>query len=203
MSTVQERLTKQIAVAITEALQPTGVGVIIEATYVSHTFYLKSLFFLSPALWLFFVFPTNCIFYFRVFFFLTSPLISLPALSSCHHHLPYSPFWVFFFSPLFTATCVWWCVAFKRWTVQLLPVQCWEFSGKIQKPAMSFWDWLETEEEDETSSSPSHPTLSPPVAWVTSQCIEHVFIQCMSVCVCMCACACVFPSQLTVVCHSY
>lgn len=31
---VQERLTKQIAVAITEALQPTGVGVVIEATYV-------------------------------------------------------------------------------------------------------------------------------------------------------------------------
>ncbi|XP_077420669.1 GTP cyclohydrolase 1 [Vanacampus margaritifer] len=30
---VQERLTKQIAVAITEALQPTGVGVIIEATH--------------------------------------------------------------------------------------------------------------------------------------------------------------------------
>ncbi|XP_067470899.1 GTP cyclohydrolase 1 isoform X1 [Thunnus thynnus] len=34
---VQERLTKQIAVAITEALQPTGVGVVIEATYV-HSF---------------------------------------------------------------------------------------------------------------------------------------------------------------------
>lgn len=34
LSTVQERLTKQIAVAITEALQPTGVGVVIEATYV-------------------------------------------------------------------------------------------------------------------------------------------------------------------------
>uniref|UniRef100_A0A3Q1FSG9 GTP cyclohydrolase 1 n=1 Tax=Acanthochromis polyacanthus TaxID=80966 RepID=A0A3Q1FSG9_9TELE len=33
---VQERLTKQIAVAITEALQPTGVGVVIEATYVKH-----------------------------------------------------------------------------------------------------------------------------------------------------------------------
>uniref|UniRef100_A0A3Q3BP39 GTP cyclohydrolase 1 n=1 Tax=Kryptolebias marmoratus TaxID=37003 RepID=A0A3Q3BP39_KRYMA len=32
-STVQERLTKQIAVAITEALQPTGVGVVIEATH--------------------------------------------------------------------------------------------------------------------------------------------------------------------------
>lgn len=32
---VQERLTKQIAVAITEALHPTGVGVVIEATYVS------------------------------------------------------------------------------------------------------------------------------------------------------------------------
>lgn len=31
---VQERLTKQIAVAITEALHPTGVGVVIEATYV-------------------------------------------------------------------------------------------------------------------------------------------------------------------------
>ncbi|KAL3065887.1 hypothetical protein OYC64_015931 [Pagothenia borchgrevinki] len=30
---VQERLTKQIAVAITEALQPTGVGVVIEATH--------------------------------------------------------------------------------------------------------------------------------------------------------------------------
>lgn len=33
LSTVQERLTKQIAVAITEALQPAGVGVVIEATY--------------------------------------------------------------------------------------------------------------------------------------------------------------------------
>uniref|UniRef100_A0A672GWP7 GTP cyclohydrolase 1 n=1 Tax=Salarias fasciatus TaxID=181472 RepID=A0A672GWP7_SALFA len=33
VSTVQERLTKQIAVAITEALQPTGVGVVIEATH--------------------------------------------------------------------------------------------------------------------------------------------------------------------------
>lgn len=30
---VQERLTKQIAVAITEALQPAGVGVVVEATY--------------------------------------------------------------------------------------------------------------------------------------------------------------------------
>jgi len=30
--TVQERLTKQIAVAITEAVQPNGVGVVIEAT---------------------------------------------------------------------------------------------------------------------------------------------------------------------------
>ncbi|XP_064622167.1 GTP cyclohydrolase 1-like [Lineus longissimus] len=30
---VQERLTKQIAVALTEAIQPTGVGVVIEATH--------------------------------------------------------------------------------------------------------------------------------------------------------------------------
>ncbi|KTG04287.1 hypothetical protein cypCar_00023137 [Cyprinus carpio] len=30
---VQERLTKQIAVAITEALQPAGVGVVVEATH--------------------------------------------------------------------------------------------------------------------------------------------------------------------------
>uniref|UniRef100_A0A8C0F3U4 GTP cyclohydrolase 1 n=1 Tax=Bubo bubo TaxID=30461 RepID=A0A8C0F3U4_BUBBB len=30
---VQERLTKQIAIAITEALQPAGVGVVIEATH--------------------------------------------------------------------------------------------------------------------------------------------------------------------------
>lgn len=30
---VQERLTKQIAVAITEAVQPTGVGVVVEATH--------------------------------------------------------------------------------------------------------------------------------------------------------------------------
>ncbi|KAG8126664.1 hypothetical protein E2320_021815 [Naja naja] len=30
---IQERLTKQIAVAITEALQPAGVGVVIEATH--------------------------------------------------------------------------------------------------------------------------------------------------------------------------
>ncbi len=30
--TVQERLTKQIAVAITEAINPAGVGVVIEAT---------------------------------------------------------------------------------------------------------------------------------------------------------------------------
>lgn len=34
LSIVQERLTKQIAIAITEALQPAGVGVVIEATYV-------------------------------------------------------------------------------------------------------------------------------------------------------------------------
>ncbi|KAG7242689.1 hypothetical protein INR49_020062 [Caranx melampygus] len=33
MNQIQERLTKQIAVAITEALQPTGVGVVIEATH--------------------------------------------------------------------------------------------------------------------------------------------------------------------------
>ncbi|KPP65589.1 GTP cyclohydrolase 1-like [Scleropages formosus] len=33
LSTVQERLTKQIAVAITEALQPAGVGVVVEATH--------------------------------------------------------------------------------------------------------------------------------------------------------------------------
>lgn len=32
--TVQERLTKQIAVALTEAVQPAGVGVVIEATWV-------------------------------------------------------------------------------------------------------------------------------------------------------------------------
>ena len=44
-STVQERLTKQIAVAITEALHPTGVGVVIEATCVKLT-YLLSLCFL-------------------------------------------------------------------------------------------------------------------------------------------------------------
>ena len=31
---VQERLTKQIAHALTEAIQPTGVGVIVEATLV-------------------------------------------------------------------------------------------------------------------------------------------------------------------------
>lgn len=30
---VQERLTKQIAVALTEAIQPTGVGVVVEATH--------------------------------------------------------------------------------------------------------------------------------------------------------------------------
>lgn len=30
---VQERLTKEIAVAVTEAIQPTGVGVVIEATH--------------------------------------------------------------------------------------------------------------------------------------------------------------------------
>ncbi|XP_039597237.1 GTP cyclohydrolase 1 isoform X2 [Polypterus senegalus] len=35
---VQERLTKQIAVAITEALKPAGVGVVIEATYLSHVY---------------------------------------------------------------------------------------------------------------------------------------------------------------------
>ena len=48
---VQERLTKQIAVAITEAVQPSGVAVVVEATYVKiyniknsiehHVFYLK------------------------------------------------------------------------------------------------------------------------------------------------------------------
>ena len=32
---VQERMTKQIAVAVTEALRPCGVGVVIEATYFS------------------------------------------------------------------------------------------------------------------------------------------------------------------------
>lgn len=32
LPTVQERLTKQIAVAITEALHPAGVGVVVEAT---------------------------------------------------------------------------------------------------------------------------------------------------------------------------
>uniref|UniRef100_U3JMD6 GTP cyclohydrolase 1 n=1 Tax=Ficedula albicollis TaxID=59894 RepID=U3JMD6_FICAL len=32
-SPVQERLTKQIAIAITEALQPAGVGVVVEATH--------------------------------------------------------------------------------------------------------------------------------------------------------------------------
>lgn len=36
---VQERLTKQIAVAITEALQPAGVGVVVEATYVKMKLY--------------------------------------------------------------------------------------------------------------------------------------------------------------------
>lgn len=35
LSAVQERLTKQIAVAITESLQPSGVGVVIEARYSS------------------------------------------------------------------------------------------------------------------------------------------------------------------------
>lgn len=29
---LQERMTKQIATAITEAVEPTGVGVVIEAT---------------------------------------------------------------------------------------------------------------------------------------------------------------------------
>uniref|UniRef100_K1Q7E7 GTP cyclohydrolase 1 n=1 Tax=Magallana gigas TaxID=29159 RepID=K1Q7E7_MAGGI len=33
LNLVQERLTKQIAVALTEAIQPTGVGVVIEATH--------------------------------------------------------------------------------------------------------------------------------------------------------------------------
>lgn len=32
LNLVQERLTKQIAVALTEAIQPAGVGVVIEAT---------------------------------------------------------------------------------------------------------------------------------------------------------------------------
>ena len=32
--TVQERLTKQIATALNEAIRPTGVGVIVEAWYV-------------------------------------------------------------------------------------------------------------------------------------------------------------------------
>lgn len=30
--TVQERLTKQIALALVEAIQPTGVGVVVEGT---------------------------------------------------------------------------------------------------------------------------------------------------------------------------
>uniref|UniRef100_A0A670HS17 GTP cyclohydrolase 1 n=1 Tax=Podarcis muralis TaxID=64176 RepID=A0A670HS17_PODMU len=33
LAAVQERLTKQIAIAITEALQPAGVGVVVEATH--------------------------------------------------------------------------------------------------------------------------------------------------------------------------
>ena len=34
---IQERLTKEIAYALVDAVQPTGVGVIIEATYVIFT----------------------------------------------------------------------------------------------------------------------------------------------------------------------
>uniref|UniRef100_A0A674BZ15 GTP cyclohydrolase 1 n=1 Tax=Salmo trutta TaxID=8032 RepID=A0A674BZ15_SALTR len=44
---VQERLTKQIAVAITEALQPAGVGVVIEATYVSFSLFCLFVFTLT------------------------------------------------------------------------------------------------------------------------------------------------------------
>jgi len=32
---VQERLTKQIAIALNETMKPHGVGVVVEATYVS------------------------------------------------------------------------------------------------------------------------------------------------------------------------
>jgi GTP cyclohydrolase I len=35
--TVQERLTREIAEAVLEAIQPTGVGVVIEATYVANS----------------------------------------------------------------------------------------------------------------------------------------------------------------------
>ena len=37
-STVQERLTKQIATAISEALEPAGVAVVIEAVWVFNPF---------------------------------------------------------------------------------------------------------------------------------------------------------------------
>lgn len=44
---VQERLTRQIALAVEEAVHPRGVAVVIEATYVSKLFSRVS--FLSPS----------------------------------------------------------------------------------------------------------------------------------------------------------
>lgn len=40
-STVQERLTKEIASAISEALEPAGVAVVIEATWVFGLCFIK------------------------------------------------------------------------------------------------------------------------------------------------------------------
>lgn len=65
---VQERLTKQIAVAITEALQPIGVGVVIEATYVCSTVLIHTLLFtlLSSTLLTFIAFFSFSCFSFRL-----------------------------------------------------------------------------------------------------------------------------------------
>ena len=43
---VQERLTKQIAIAVQEAIKPRGVAVVMEATWVSrlNTFWVSELF---------------------------------------------------------------------------------------------------------------------------------------------------------------
>lgn len=106
MSTVQERLTKQIAVAITEALQPTGVGVIIEATYVSHTFYLKSLVFYLLLSGSTLSFPLIVFFIFVVFFF--NFTFNLP---SCPFFLSPSPpvltlLGFLFFSSLHSHMCM-------------------------------------------------------------------------------------------------
>lgn len=70
-----------------------------------------------------------------------------------------------------TVTCVWWCEAFRRWTVKPSPAPCWESSGKIQKPATSFWHWSAVEGDE---------ALPPAVAWHCLRLFVFVYV-----CVCV------------------